>query len=139
VEKSLVLIKPDAIKRGLSGAIINRMERLGLKLVAIKMLHMDKDLARRHYAAHKDKPFFDSLVNYISSYPIIAVVLEGKGAVEVIRKAMGATDPAQSEEGTIRGDFGVNIEQNTVHGSDSVATAKTEIALFFTEDEIVSY
>jgi len=139
VEKSLVLIKPDAIQRNLSGAIINRLERLELKLVAIKMLHMDKDLARRHYAAHKDKPFFDSLVNYISSYPIIAMVLEGQGAVEVIRKAMGATDPAQAEEGTIRGDFGVNIEHNTVHGSDSVATAKTEIALFFTEDEIVNY
>ena len=139
MERSLVLIKPDAMQRNLAGTIISRLEKLGLKLVAMKMLHPDKALARRHYAIHKDKPFYDSLVNYISSAPIIACVFEGKGAVEVIRKAMGATDPAQAEKGTIRGDFGVDIERNSVHGSDSTATAEAEIRLFFSPDELFSY
>jgi len=139
MERSLVLIKPDAMQRGLAGIIVSRLEKLGLKLVAIKMLHPDKALAQRHYAVHKGKPFYDSLVNYISSAPIIACVFEGKQAVEVIRKAMGATDPAKAEAGTIRGDFGLDIERNTIHGSDSVATAEEEIRLFFTEDEILSY
>ena len=139
MERSLVLIKPDAVQRGLTGTIIARLENLGLKLVAIKMLHPDKALAQRHYAIHKDKPFFDSLVNYISSAPIVAIVFEGKGAVEVIRKAMGATDPAKAEAGTIRGDFGLDIEHNTVHGSDSVDTAEEEIKLFFAKDEMFSY
>jgi nucleoside-diphosphate kinase len=139
MESSLVLIKPDAMQRGLAGAIISRLENLGLKLVAMKMLHVDKALAQRHYAVHKSKPFYDSLVNYISSAPIIACVFEGKRAVEVIRKVMGATDPAKAEKGTIRGDFGLDIERNTIHGSDSIATAEEEIRLFFTEDEIFSY
>ena len=138
MEKSLVLIKPDAMERGLAGTIISRLEKLGLRLVAIKMLHPSKALAQRHYAIHKDKPFYDSLVSYISSAPIIACVFEGKGAVEVIRKAMGATDPAKAEKGTIRGDFGVHIERNSVHGSDSAATAEEEIKLFFSQDEIFS-
>jgi nucleoside-diphosphate kinase len=136
MEKSLVLIKPDAMQRGLAGVIISRLEKLGLKLVAIKMLHADKALAQRHYAVHKDKPFYNSLVDYISSAPIIACVFEGEGAVETIRKAMGATDPAKAEKGTIRGDFGVDIEHNSVHGSDSVATAEEEVKLFFSKDEL---
>ena len=139
MEKSLVLIKPDAMQRGLAGTIISRLEKLGLKLVAMKMLHLDKALARRHYAIHKDKPFYNSLVDYISSAPLIASVFEGKRAVEVIREAMGTTDPAKAEAGTIRGDFGLDIERNTIHGSDSVATAEEEIRLFFSEDEIFSY
>lgn len=139
MERSLVLIKPDAIQRGLVGTIIARLEKIGVKLVAIKMLHMDKTLAQRHYDIHKDKPFFDNLVNYITSAPIIAIIFEGAKAVEVIRKAMGATDPAKAETGTIRGDFGVNIEQNSVHGSDSTETATREIELFFSEDEIFNY
>ena len=136
MERSLVIIKPDAIQRGLVGTIISRLEKVGLKLVAIKMLHLDKALAQRHYAIHKDKPFFESLVDYISSAPIIAIVFEGEKAVEVIRKAMGATDPAKAEAGTIRGDFGLDIERNTIHGSDSVETAEKEIKLFFNEDEL---
>jgi len=136
MERSLVLIKPDAIERGLAGIIISRLEKLGLKMVAIKMLHLDKALAQRHYAIHSNKPFFESLVNYISSAPIIAAIFEGKEAVEVIRKVMGATDPAQAEAGTIRGDFGLDIEHNTIHGSDSIETAEEEIKLFFSEDEI---
>jgi len=139
MERSLVLIKPDAVQRGLTGTIIARLEKQGLKMVALKMLHLDKALAQRHYAIHKDKPFFDSLVNYISSAPIVAAVFEGEGAVEVIRKAMGATDPAKAEAGTIRGDFGLDIERNTVHGSDSVDTAEEEIKLFFAKDEIFGY
>jgi nucleoside-diphosphate kinase len=139
MERSLVLIKPDAMQRGLAGTIISRLEKLGLKLVAMKMLHPDKVLAQRHYAVHKDKPFYNSLVNYISSAPIVACVFEGKGAVEVIRKAMGATDPAKAEKGTIRRDFGVDIERNSVHGSDSAATAKEEIKLFFSQDELFGY
>jgi nucleoside-diphosphate kinase len=136
MERSLVLIKPDAMQRGLAGTIISRLEKQELKLVALKMLHMDRALAERHYAIHRDKPFFNGLVNYIGSAPIIALIFEGKRAVEVIRKAMGATDPAQAEAGTIRGDFGLDIGRNVVHGSDSVETAEEEIKLFFSEDEI---
>jgi len=139
MERSLVLIKPDAIQRGLAGTIITRLESQGLKLVALKMLHLDKALARRHYAIHRDKPFFESLVDYISSAPIIAIIFEGKRAVEVIREMMGPTDPAKAEAGTIRGDFGLDIGRNTIHGSDSVETAEEEIKLFFSEDEIVGY
>ena len=139
MERSLVLIKPDGMQRGLAGTIIARLEGLGLRMVALKMLHLDKALAERHYAVHKDKPFFSNLVNYISSAPIIAIVFAGDGAVEVIRKAMGATDPANSEAGTIRGDFGLSLEHNTVHGSDSVKTAEEEIKLFFAEEEIFNY
>jgi len=139
MERSLVLIKPDAIQRGLAGTIISRLEKQGLKLMAIKMLQLDRALAKRHYAIHKDKPFFESLVNYISSAPIVAIVFEGKRAVEVIRKTMGATDPAKAEAGTIRGDFGLDIGRNLVHGSDSVETAEEEIKLFFSEAEIFNY
>ena len=139
MERSLVLIKPDAMQRGLAGTIITHLESRGFKLVALKMLHMDKALAKRHYAIHKNKPFFDSLVNYITSAPIIAAVFEGKKAVEVIRETMGATDPAKAKAGTIRGDFGLDIEHNTVHGSDSIETAEEEIKLFFTKEEILGY
>jgi len=127
------------MQRSLAGAIIARLENLGLKLVAMKLLHPDKALAQRHYAIHKDKPFYDSLVNYISSAPLIACVFEGEGAVEAVRKAMGATDPAKAEAGTIRGDFGLDIERNTIHGSDSAATAEEEVKLFFSQDEMFSY
>ncbi len=136
MERSLVLIKPDAVQRGLAGTILSRLEKRGLKLVALKMLHMDKALAKRHYAIHTGKPFFNGLVNYISSAPIIATVFESEGAVEIIRKLMGATDPAKSEVGTIRGDFGLDIGRNAVHSSDSVETAEGEIKLFFSENEM---
>ncbi|MFC1930159.1 nucleoside-diphosphate kinase [Chloroflexota bacterium] len=136
MERSLVLIKPDAVARDLSGAILGRLEEKGLKLVALRMLHMDEALAQRHYAVHKDKPFFDGLVKYITSRPIVAAVFEGKGAVERIRKLMGATDPAKAEPGTIRKDFGLNVEQNSTHASDSPETARNEIRLFFTDEEI---
>lgn len=139
MERSLVLIKPDAMQRGLDGAIIARLEKGGLKLVAFKRLQLDKALARKHYAIHKDKPFFQGLVDYISSAPVVAAVFAGENAVAVIRKAMGATDPAKAEADTIRADFGLSIERNAVHGSDSVETAEKEIRLFFNEDEIGDY
>ena len=136
MERSLVLIKPDAMQRGLAGAIISRLQGEGLKLVAIKMLHMDRALAERHYAIHRDKPFYEDLVNYIISTPIVASVFEGEGAVELIRKAMGATDPAKAEAGTIRSDFGLDVQRNSTHASDSVENAEQEIRLFFTDSEI---
>ena len=139
MEKSLVLIKPDAMERRMAGNIIARLEKLDFRLVAIKMLHLDKALAERHYSIHRDKPFFTGLVNYITSAPIIAAVFEGNEAIDGIRKAMGATDPAKADAGTIRGDFGLDIERNAVHGSDSVENAEKEIKLFFNEAEIADY
>jgi len=139
MEKSLVLIKPDAMKRGFAGTIISHLEEQGLKVVALRMLHMDEALAKRHYSIHVGKPFFEDLISYITSTPIIAVVFEGGEAVDRIRKAMGATDPAKAEPGTIRRNFGLDVQQNAVHGSDSTETAQEEIRLFFAEDEIFDY
>jgi len=139
MERSLVLIKPDAIQRGLAGEIISRLERKGLKIVAMKMLHMDKNLAHRHYAVHKGKAFFDDLVNFITSSPLIAIVFQGKNAVEIIRQMMGETDPAKAQSGTIRGDFGIDIGHNLIHGSDSLENASKEIDLFFSAEEIFKY
>lgn len=139
MEKSLVLIKPDAVQRGLAGEIISRLERKGLKIVAMKMLHMDRALAQRHYAIHKGKAFFDGLVDFIISGPVIAIVFQDERAVEIVRQMMGATDPAKALSGTIRGDFGIDIGHNLVHGSDSPENASAEIDLFFSEEEIINY
>lgn len=139
MEKSLVLIKPDAIQRGLTGEIVTRLERKGLKIIAMKMLQMDKSLAQRHYAIHKGKAFFDRLVDFITSSPTIAIVFQGKDAVGVIRRTIGATDPVKAQAGTIRGDFGLDIEHNLVHGSDSAENASKEIELFFSTEEIIDY
>jgi len=139
MERSLVLIKPDAMERQLGGAILTRLQQLGLKLTALKMLRVDEGLAQRHYAVHASKPFFEELVRYITSAPIIAAVFEGEGAVERIRQAMGATDPARAEPGTIRADYGLDIQRNATHASDSVENAEKEIALFFREEELHSY
>ena len=137
-EKSLVLIKPDAMKRHLAGAIINRFEQRGLTAVGMKLIHMDEALAKRHYAVHQGKPFFDGLIKYITSTPVVAIVFEGVNAIELIRKTMGATDPAKAEKGTIRAEFGVDIQNNAVHGSDSPENAAKEIALFFKKNEVYS-
>ncbi|MBM3154648.1 MAG: nucleoside-diphosphate kinase [Chloroflexi bacterium] len=139
MERSLVLVKPDAIQRGLAGTIISRLERRGLRIVAMKMLQVDKALAQRHYGIHKEKPFFNDLVKFITSSPIIAAVFEGERAIDIIRQTMGATDPAKAASGSIRGDFGLDVQQNLVHGSDSVENAKKEIELFFKPEEILSY
>ncbi len=138
MERSLVLVKPDAVRNGQGGEIISRLERLGLRMVVRKTLRMDRALAERHYAIHRDKPFFGELVVYMTSAPIVAAVFGGEKAVAKIRQAMGATDPAKAEAGTIRADFGLNVTRNAVHGSDSVETAEKEINLFFTEDEIAA-
>jgi len=139
MERSLVLIKPDAMERGIGGTIIGRLQQQGLRLLALKMLHVDEDLAKRHYAIHEDKPFFNDLVEYITSTPIIACVFEGEGAIEKIRRIMGATDPAKAEAGTIRADLGLDIQKNATHASDSDENARKEIELFFTDDEIFGY
>jgi len=139
MERSLVLVKPDAMEKGLAGTIIGRLQGQGLKLVALRMLHLDEALAKKHYAVHAGKPFFDDLITFITSTPIVAAVFEGKDAVELIRKIMGSTDPAKAEADTIRGNFGTDIQRNAVHGSDSAENAEAEIRLFFTGDELFNY
>ncbi|HEX7475924.1 MAG TPA: nucleoside-diphosphate kinase [Dehalococcoidales bacterium] len=137
MERTLVLVKPDAMERNLGGAILARVEAAGLKIVALTVLRVDEALAHRHYAVHAGKPFFKDLIEYITSYPIIAAVFEGKDAVAVARKTMGATDPKKAEPGTIRRDFGIDLQRNAVHGSDSADNAEVEINLFFKKNEFV--
>lgn len=139
MQRTLVLIKPDAVQRGLVGEILSRLERKGLKILALKMLHMDEALAKRHYAIHQDKPFFQALVDFITSRPLVAAVFEGDNAVEAVRMLMGETDPLKASPGTIRGDFGLDIGQNLVHGSDTEENAAKEIDLFFSEEELLDY
>ena len=139
MERSLVLVKPDAVQRALAGQIISRLENKGLKIVAMKMLHMDTDSAQRHYAIHKGKAFFDELVGFITSSPIIAIAFQGENAVQIIRQMIGETDPAKAPAGTIRGDFGIDVAHNLVHGSDSPEIASKEIDLFFSREESLDY
>ena len=139
IQRTLILCKPDAIERRLGGEIIARLEKAGLKLVAMKMLWMDEALAKRHYAVHVDKPFFKDLLKFITSDPIIAAVFEGENAIELARNTMGKTDPAKAAKGTIRADLGESIERNMVHGSDSEENAKIEIDNFFKTNEILKY
>jgi nucleoside-diphosphate kinase len=139
IQQTLVLIKPDALQRGLTGEIISRFERKGLKVVALKVLHMDEALAKRHYAIHEGKPFFAQLVEFITSSPVVAIVFEGAEAIEVARRLIGETNPLQASPGTIRGDFGLDVGHNLVHGSDSEENAAAEIKLFFSPEEILSY
>lgn len=131
VLRTLVLAKPDAVQRGLIGEIVSRIEKKGLRIVALRMLQMDEAMAKCHYAVHEGKPFFTDLVGFITSGPIVAVVVEGEKAVEVVRTMMGDTDPIKAAPGTIRGDFGLDIGQNLIHGSDSEENARKEINLFF--------
>jgi len=139
MERTLVLLKPDALQRGLAGAIISRLETRGLKIVAMKLMRMTDTLAHRHYEAHVGKPFFPGLVDFITSGPLVAMVVVGKGAVDLVRRTMGETDPANAGPGTIRGDLAVDIGRNLIHGSDSLEAAQREIALFFQESEILDY
>ena len=139
MKRTLVLLKPDALERGLVGEIISRLEGQGLKIVAVKMIWVDGALAKRHYAVHEGKPFFEGLVEFITSRPIIAAIFEGEDAVAVVRNAMGETDPAHAAPGTIRGDLAQDIGRNLIHGSDSEETAETEIDLFFSKSEILNY
>jgi nucleoside-diphosphate kinase len=138
-ERTLALVKPDGVQRGLGGIIISRLEARGLRIVAMKMIQISRDMAMKHYGVHQGKPFFDGLVEFITSGPVIAMVLEGSRAVEMVRSTMGVTDPLKAQPGTIRGDLAVDIGRNLVHGSDSPETAAQEIALFFSPDEVLSY
>lgn len=139
MERTLILVKPDGIERGLAGEIISRLERRGLRIVGLRMFQMDGGLAKRHYAEHEGKPFFAGLISYITSGPIIAAVLEGTGAVDVVRKTMGATNPGKADPGTIRGDLALEMGRNLIHGSDSLDSARREIALFFEDDQLHAY
>lgn len=137
-EMTLALIKPDGVRRGLVGEILSRFERKGLRMVAMKMLQMDETLARRHYAEHEGKEFFQPLLEFIMSGPLVAMALEGENAVALTRMLMGATDPLEALPGTIRGDFASATRYNLVHGSDSAQRARVELALFFRDDEILT-
>lgn len=139
MEKTLILIKPDGVQRGLVGAIIDRFERRGLKLIGMKFMQMSPELAGKHYEVHKDRPFYKGLVEYITSGPIVAMVWEGKDAVAAARNTMGVTNPTAAAPGTIRGDFALEIGRNLVHGSDSPENAIKEVNLFFTEAELVPW
>ena len=138
-ERTFVLLKPDAVHRGLVGTIVHRFERRGLKLVGMKAMRVSKGLAETYYAEHKGKPFFKGLVKYVTSSPVVAIVLEGDGAVAVVRRMMGKTNSAEAEPGTIRGDFGLQIGRNLIHGSDSTTSARREIDLFFKPEELLEY
>ena len=139
MERTFVMIKPDGVQRGLIGEIISRIERKGLKIVAMKMLHISQELAQRHYAEHRGKPFFDSLISYITSGPVVAMVVEGKEAVKVMRSLVGKTNPIEASPGTIRGDYAMDVGRNVIHASDSIESANREISLFFDENEIIEY
>ncbi|GCC10173.1 nucleoside diphosphate kinase [archaeon] len=139
MERTFVMVKPDAVARSLTGEIISRMENKGLKIVALKMVKISEEIAKRHYEEHNEKPFFYSMVSYMTSGPVVVLVVEGVGAVKVVRKLVGATDPKEADSGTIRGDFAIDIGRNVIHASDSIASAEREIGLYFAKDEIIKY
>lgn len=139
MERTLVIIKPDGVQRGLIGPILTRLERRGLRFAALKLMQITPELAARHYAIHQGKPFYEPLVEFITSGPVVVAVIEGKNAIQIVRKTMGATNPAEADPGTIRADFGLEIGRNLVHGSDGPDTAAYEIPLFFAEAEILDY
>ena len=139
IQKSFVMMKPDAVQRRLMGKILSRFEDKGLQIVAVKLMQIDEELAKTHYGEHAEKPFFPSLVEYITSSPALAMVIEGEEAITTIRKLVGATNPLEADLGTIRGDYGMDTGRNIIHASDSPASAEREISLFFNEDEICDY
>jgi nucleoside-diphosphate kinase len=139
VERTFIAIKPDGVQRGLVSEIIGRFERKGFTLVGLKFMQASRELAEQHYGVHRERPFFAGLVEFITSGPVVAMVWEGDGVVAAARKMIGATNPLTSEPGTIRGDLGVNIGRNLIHGSDAVETAQQEVALWFKPDELVSW
>lgn len=139
MERTFIMIKPDGVQRNLVGEVIRRFETKGFKLVGLKLLSVSKELAAKHYDVHKERPFFAGLVQFITSSPVVAMVWEGDGVVASARNLIGATNPLTSPPGTIRGDFGVSIGRNLIHGSDAIETAQHEIALWFTPEELVSW
>ena len=139
MEQTYLMIKPDGVQRGLCGEILSRFEKKGLKIVAMKLMVIPKETAEKHYAEHKERPFFPSLISYITSGPVLAMVLEGENAVSVCRNMMGKTNPSESAPGTIRGDYAMVTGLNIIHGSDSPESAKREISIFFKPEELVTY
>lgn len=139
MDRTFVMIKPDGVQRGIIGAVISRLEAKGLKLVAARLTMLSEEKVMEHYAEHVNKPFFPSLKAYVMSGPVLTMVWEGKGAVPIVRKLVGATNPAEAAPGTIRGDFGMETGKNVIHASDSAESAAREIAIHFADDEIVSY
>ncbi|MFC2036371.1 nucleoside-diphosphate kinase [Chloroflexota bacterium] len=139
MERTLLIIKPDGVQRGLIGPILTRFERRGLRFAAMKLIQLTPELAARHYAVHKGKPFYEGLIEFITSGPVVVAAIEGNNAIDIVRRTMGATNPAQADPGTVRADFGLEIGRNLVHGSDGPDTAAYEIPLYFSEDEILSY
>jgi len=139
MQRTLILLKPDCVQRRLVGTVIHRFEQKGLRLVSLKLVHASRDLAEKHYAVHKGKPFYESLLGFLNSGPTVAMVWEGREAVTVARTLMGPTDGTKAPPATIRGDFAISVQNNLVHGSDSPENAATEIALWFRPDELVSY
>ena len=139
VERTLVLVKPDGVQRALVGEVIGRLERKGLRLVALRQMRLDRATAEQHYGEHREKPFFADLVDFITSGPLVAMVVEGPSAVATVRQMMGVTDPAKAAPGTLRGDYGLTIGMNIVHGSDAPERAAQEVALFFQPDEVLDY
>ncbi|NLL52597.1 MAG: nucleoside-diphosphate kinase [Peptococcaceae bacterium] len=139
MEKTFLMLKPDAVQRGLIGEIIARFERKGFKLVGLKMLKLDREMAEVHYQEHKGKPFFESTIKYITSSPVVAMVWEGQNVIALARQMLGTTNPAEACPGSIRGSYAIDIGRNVIHGSDSLESAEREIKLYFREDEILSY
>jgi len=139
MQRTLVLVKPDGVQRGLVGTILTRLEHRGLKLIGLKMMRISNEIAGRHYAEHQGKGFYDGLIAFITSGPVVAMIWEGREAVTVVRSLMGATDPLKAAPGTIRGDLALDLGMNLIHGSDSAARAETEIALFFDQRELHDY
>jgi nucleoside-diphosphate kinase len=139
VERTLIIVKPEGVQRGLTGPLLTRFEEKGLKLVGLKLLQIPREMAERHYAVHQGKPFYPGLIAHITSGPVVVGVLEGPDAIAVVRKLMGGTNPKTAEPGTIRGDYGLDIGLNIIHGSDGAQTAQSEIAIFFQPGELVSF
>lgn len=139
MEITLVLVKPDGVQRGLIGEVISRLERRGLKLIGAKFVNVDKDLAEKHYAIHKGKPFYNGLIAYITSTPVMAMVWEGPYAVQAVRQTMGTTRPIEATPGTIRHDFGLEVGRNLTHASDSLENGEQEVALWFPPDELIRW
>ncbi len=139
MERTFVILKPDAVQRQLTGQLISRFEQRGLKIVAMKFMQVSLELAQEHYAVHKERPFFNDLIAYITSSPVVAMVLEGPDAIRATRNTVGGTNPVEAAPGSIRGDFGMQIGRNLVHASDGPETARAEVALWFRDDELVAY
>ncbi|MGD1701480.1 nucleoside-diphosphate kinase [Dapis sp. BLCC M229] len=139
MERTFIAIKPDGVQRGLVGQIISRFETKGFTLVGLKIISVSKELAEKHYDVHKERPFFPGLIQFITSGPVVAMVWEGEGVVASARKIIGATNPLSAESGTIRGDYGISVGRNLIHGSDAIETAQNEISLWFEDEELVSW